>query len=110
MVLASVPCCAENSIYSVRQLRNSCSFLTFLLLFSVKLRIPDDGNLYHLSSKKFIDLLLCLNLDRQVIDACCRRRMDGKLFSRLSEREMECSGLMNPVLLHFRRLTMKKSK
>jgi len=84
--------------------------MLILKIISVKLRIPDDGNLYQLSSRKFVELLNCLNLDRQVIEACRRRRMDGKSFSRLSEQEMAFSGLMNPVLLHFRRVTMKKKR
>jgi len=75
---------------------------------TVKLRLPDDGNLYNMSAARFTDLLDCLRLDAQVSEACRRRRMDGRQFSRLSENEMELSGLLHPVLLHFRRLTVKK--
>ena len=77
---------------------------------AVKLRVPDDGNLYDLSAARFADLLDCLRLDPQVSAACRRRRMDGRQFSRLSETEMELSGLLHPVLVHFRRLSAKKPR
>jgi hypothetical protein len=87
-----------------------CILFIYLFFFVVKLRIPDDGNLYNFSTKKFVALLDCLKLDHQVITACSKRKMDGKQFSRLSELEMEMSGLMNPLLIHFRRLTVKPQK
>jgi len=77
---------------------------------TVKLRLPDDGNLYDLSAARFADLLDCLRVDPQVSAACRRRRMDGRQFSQLSETQMELSGLLHPVLIHFRRLTAKKSR
>jgi hypothetical protein len=76
----------------------------------VKLRIPDDGNLYHLSAARFAELVDSLRLDASVAAACRRRRLDGRQFSQLTEIEMELSGLLHPVLVHFRRLTVKKPR
>jgi len=84
------------------------ALLYFIL--AVKLRLPDDGNLYNMSAARFADLLDCLRLDAQVSAACRRRRMDGRQFSQLTENEMELSGLLHPVLLHFRRLTVVKKQ
>jgi len=79
-------------------------------MLTVKLRLPDDGNLYNMSAARFADLLDCLRLDAQVSAACRRRRMNGRQFAQLSQNEMELCGLLHPVLLHFRRLTMPKKQ
>ena len=79
-----------------------CAFST------VKVVIPEDGNLYHFSTNKMSDFLRQLRLDEQSIRACRKDKIDGKKFSRMTEYDLERYGLVHPVVLHFRRLTHKK--
>lgn len=72
-----------------------------------KVKIPDDGNLYNLSSKKFQELLLQLRLGPETVKAVKKSSLDGKKFSNLSEEELMMKYLGNPVLMHFKRLTGK---
>ena len=78
-------------------------------MFSAKLKIPDDGNLYKLSVKKFAEILSFLNLNDDVIARCRKLKVDGKEFSKMSESEMKDLGLVHPILTHFRCLTGKRS-
>jgi hypothetical protein len=73
-----------------------------------KVKLPDDGNLYKLSTKSFMEILTYLKLDDDVLTACRKNKLDGKEFSRLSEKEMIERGLVHPILYHFKRLTGKK--
>ena len=50
-----------------RQFQPCCS--VYVCVCAVKLRLPDDGNLYDLSSARFCDLLDCLRLDAQVTNS-----------------------------------------
>jgi len=77
--------------------------------YKSKLKIPDDGNLYKLSVKRFQEILSFLKLDDEVLARCRKLRVDGKEFSKMSESEMNEMGLVHPILTHFRCLTGKKS-
>ena len=71
--------------------------------------IPDDGNLYHFSTKKMMEFFRQLKVDELAIRFCLKEKVDGKKFSRLSEADMERLSLMHPVIVHFRKRTMKKN-
>jgi len=111
--IAATSLLGENVNRHIHRVTNSLvlsAVTVYCIMLTVKLRLPDDGNLYNMSAARFADLLDCLQLDAQVSAACRRRRMDGRQFSQLTENEMELSGLLHPVLLHFRRLTVVKKQ
>ena len=79
-------------------------------LITVKVVIPPDGNLYNFSVKKFAEFLRQMSIETGPIKACIKEKIDGKKFSRMSERDMERFGIMHPVVLHFRKSTMNRKK
>ena len=75
----------------------------------VSLQIPDDGNLYDFSAAQMAELLGQLRVDMRGVDAVKRDVIDGRRFARMTQADLHRYGLLNAIVVHFRRATRKRT-
>ena len=69
--------------------------------------LPSNGNLYGFSVRRFNEFLQTMNVDESVLKSCRRNKIDGKKFSRMTDQDLEKHGLLQPIIIYFRKQTMK---
>lgn len=66
------------------------------------LTIPVNGNIQGLSVGDMELFFRFLNIDENTIQRLKHRKMDGKKFAKMKEKDLEDFGLKNPIVCYFK--------
>ncbi|CAI9726100.1 Hypothetical predicted protein [Octopus vulgaris] len=76
----------------------------------LEVEIPRDGSLLSFATKDIVTILICLNIDPEIIDRVNKMHLNGKKLSALSNDDLKELGINNPIVKYFRDRTKVKSK
>ena len=76
----------------------------------IRISIPGDGNIHSFSSDELSQFFRHLRIDEYIVQRLNNKRLDGRKFAKLKDKDLEDIGIKNPIICYFRNKSDKKPK
>ena len=72
--------------------------------------LPKDGSLRDFSVPQMVTIFRLLNVREEIVHRLYDNKIDGKRFSKFTDKDLKTLGILNPVVCYFRDRSVQPSK